>query len=102
VDGLVEDGILKRVRAKSIDLIVMTTHGRGPFSRFWLGSAAVEIVRHGPAPVLLVRPQQAPQDLGPKPTLRRILIRMALSCLLSARNLVYDARAVLDKLRGVR
>ena len=27
-------------------------------SRFWLGSVAVELVRHGPAPILLVRPRR--------------------------------------------
>jgi nucleotide-binding universal stress UspA family protein len=56
VGGLIEDAILERVRTKPADLIVMTTHGRGPMSRFWLGSVAVELMRHGPVPILLVRP----------------------------------------------
>jgi nucleotide-binding universal stress UspA family protein len=55
-DGMVEDAILERVQTKPADLIVMTTHGRGSMSRFWLGSVAVELVRHGPVPILLVRP----------------------------------------------
>lgn len=38
-----------------VDLIVMCTHGRGGFERFWLGSVADGLIRHLPAPVLLVR-----------------------------------------------
>jgi nucleotide-binding universal stress UspA family protein len=74
VGGLIEDAILERVRTKPADLIVMTTHGRGPMSRFWLGSVAVELVRHGPVPILLVRPQEDSTVTPPEPTLRRILI----------------------------
>ena len=74
VGGLTVDGILERARTKPADLVVMTTHGRGPMSRFWLGSVADELVRHAPVPILLVRPQEAPQDLEPEPTLRRMLV----------------------------
>jgi nucleotide-binding universal stress UspA family protein len=38
------------------DLIVMATHGRGAFSRFWLGSVADHVMRHATVPVLLIRP----------------------------------------------
>lgn len=38
------------------DLIVMTTHGRGPVSRFWLGSIADRLTRTSPVPLYLVRP----------------------------------------------
>ncbi|HEX5415265.1 MAG TPA: universal stress protein [Chloroflexota bacterium] len=37
-------------------LIVMATHARGSFSQALLGSVAVDVVRHGTAPVVLVRP----------------------------------------------
>jgi nucleotide-binding universal stress UspA family protein len=43
-----------------IDLVVMTTHGRGGFSRFWLGSVADELLRRVSSPVLLFRPSEAP------------------------------------------
>jgi nucleotide-binding universal stress UspA family protein len=72
--GMIVDGILDRVRTKPADLIVMTTHGRGPMSRFWLGSVAVELVRHGPAPILLVRPQEDSTAPPSELTLKRILI----------------------------
>ncbi len=56
------------------DLIVLTTHGRGPLSRFWLGSVATDLVQRAPAPVLLVRPKEGPTDLSHIATPRRILI----------------------------
>jgi nucleotide-binding universal stress UspA family protein len=37
------------------DLVVMATHGRSGVARFALGSVADRMVRHGTAPVLLVR-----------------------------------------------
>lgn len=38
------------------NLMVLTTHGRGPLSRFWLGSTTDELIRHTPAPLLVYRP----------------------------------------------
>lgn len=38
------------------DLTVMSTHGRGPVARAWLGSVADHFVRTTSAPVLMVRP----------------------------------------------
>lgn len=40
------------------DVIAMTTHGRGGFSRLLLGSVAVQVLRDSPVPVLLSRPQE--------------------------------------------
>lgn len=56
------------------DLIVMTTHGRGPLSRSWLGSVADELVRRATKPILLVRPQEKARDLSVEPVLRHILV----------------------------
>ena len=42
-----------------IDLVVMTTHGRGGISRFWLGSVADQLLRRTAVPVLLLRPQES-------------------------------------------
>jgi nucleotide-binding universal stress UspA family protein len=56
------------------DLIVMTTHGRGPLSRLWLGSVADELLRRATGPLLLVRPQEAAPDLASEPVLRHLLI----------------------------
>jgi nucleotide-binding universal stress UspA family protein len=56
------------------DLVVMTTHGRGPLSRFWLGSVADGLVRQLSVPLLLVRPKEGPVDLDAEVRLRRFLI----------------------------
>ncbi|HSL71468.1 MAG TPA: universal stress protein, partial [Longimicrobiales bacterium] len=45
------------VREAGIELIVMTTHGRGGLSRAWLGSVADSLVRSINVPVLLFRPR---------------------------------------------
>lgn len=42
-------------RADAADLVVMATHGRGRFSRFWLGSTTDGMIRRCRQPVLLVR-----------------------------------------------
>ena len=36
-------------------LVVLTTHGRGGFSRVWLGSVTVDLLRHSRTPLLVVR-----------------------------------------------
>jgi nucleotide-binding universal stress UspA family protein len=55
-EGFVPDEILNEARDFSADLIVMATHGRGPISRFWLGSVAGHCLRRAHRPLLLVRP----------------------------------------------
>ncbi|MFP3947845.1 MAG: universal stress protein [Gemmatimonadota bacterium] len=57
------------------DLLVMATHGRGPFSRFWLGSVADHIVRHSTYPVLLIRPGESQQvDVSARTSFDHILV----------------------------
>ena len=60
--------------ATKADLVVMTTHGLGPLSRFWLGSVADEMVRRATTPILLVRPQEKAPDFTFEPMLRHILV----------------------------
>ena len=43
------------VKQHAIDLVVMTSHGRGGFSRTALGSVTDRLLAHGTAPVLIVR-----------------------------------------------
>ena len=47
---------------RGASLIVMTTHGRGGFTRAWLGSVADELLRRSPVPLLIVRPVDAEED----------------------------------------
>lgn len=51
-------------REAGIDLVVMCSHGRGGPARFALGSVADHLLRHGEAPVLLVRAFGEPVDLA--------------------------------------
>ena len=61
-------------RAASADLVVMSTHGRGPLGRFWLGSVADELIRVIPAPLLLVRPNQSAPDIDREPEFRHVMV----------------------------
>ncbi len=58
-------------------LVVLSTHGRGPVSRAWLGSIADRLLRHIEEPILMVRPEdEGPADLTFRPDFRRILIAL--------------------------
>jgi nucleotide-binding universal stress UspA family protein len=48
-------------RETGADLMVMTTHGRGPLRRAWLGSVADGLLRRTPCPILAVRPGEGTQ-----------------------------------------
>jgi nucleotide-binding universal stress UspA family protein len=54
--GVPADEILDYARRHAIDLIVVGTHGRGPFASVVLGSVAEAIVRHARCPVMVVPP----------------------------------------------
>jgi nucleotide-binding universal stress UspA family protein len=76
VDGPVIDALSEHVAEVKADLVVMSTHGRGPLSRFWLGSVADGLVRRLTVPLLLVRPQEqeGEVDLASEQLLRHLLI----------------------------
>jgi nucleotide-binding universal stress UspA family protein len=74
LDGTVPDVLHEHAATVEGGLIVMTTHGRGPLSRFWLGSVADNLIRRSALPVLLVHPQNEPPDLAEPPVLRHVLI----------------------------
>jgi nucleotide-binding universal stress UspA family protein len=65
VEGPTVEALCGAVREAAADLVVLTTHGRGPLSRFWLGSVADALVRQLTVPVLLVRPTE--EEDGPAP-----------------------------------
>lgn len=54
--GNIAASVVRHAREVAADLVVMTTHGRGPMRRAWLGSVADGVIRTSPIPVLLVRP----------------------------------------------
>jgi len=57
--GLAATALAEYVRDSGVDLVVMTTHGRGGFQRAWMGSVADHLIRTLTVPVLVVRPAQA-------------------------------------------
>jgi nucleotide-binding universal stress UspA family protein len=52
--------ILQFVRENQIDLIVMRSHGETGIKRWLLGSVARGIIRHSPAPALIIRDASTP------------------------------------------
>jgi nucleotide-binding universal stress UspA family protein len=56
LDGPVAVTLCKHALDVKADLTVMTTHGRGPLSRFWLGSTTDDLVRNTPVPLLIYHP----------------------------------------------
>jgi nucleotide-binding universal stress UspA family protein len=55
-DGRVWEEIERLIQEKSIDLLVIGTHGRRGMGKLLLGSTAEQIFRHAPCPVLTVGP----------------------------------------------
>lgn len=74
VEGDIGASIVAEADRQKPDLVVMTTHGRGPLSRFWLGSVANELIRQLSMPLLLARPSETPPDLNSDPRFQHILI----------------------------
>jgi nucleotide-binding universal stress UspA family protein len=73
--GMAPEALQHHVRSKQADLVVMTTHGRGPLSRMWLGSVTDRFIRGTSTPVLIVRPEEAEEsDLSKEITFGRVLI----------------------------
>ncbi|HUG28274.1 MAG TPA: universal stress protein, partial [Gemmatimonadales bacterium] len=72
LDGPVVDMLADAIRAHGSDLVVLATHGRGGFSRFWLGSTATGLIRQSPAPLLLLRPGEGELLLPLRP--KRVLV----------------------------
>ena len=73
--GTVPAALERHVLESDGDLLVMTTHGRGPLGRLLAGSIADALVRHAGKPVLLVRPVEGePATLEADPIVERILV----------------------------
>ncbi len=76
LEGEVAHSITEAVAQHGADLVLMTTHGRGPIGRFWLGSVADELIRHLTTPLLLVRPEEGPLDWSQDPEIKHLLISL--------------------------
>jgi nucleotide-binding universal stress UspA family protein len=78
LEGPVVETIVEHAQSVTANLIVMTTHGRGPFSRFWLGSVADGLIRRAPAPLIVLRPhdEKPNQSSGAHWPPRHILVAL--------------------------
>lgn len=101
-EGPVVEAILE-VAEESADLVVMSTHGRGGLSRFWLGSVADGLARACSVPLFFVRPEEDGSPEGADaPELEHVLVsldgsRLARQILATATEIgdLYDARYTL-------
>ena len=71
LEGNAAEEILEYARREGIELIAITTHGRGALGRLVFGSVADEVLRKAPCPVLVERVGkkggEATPDSGPTP-----------------------------------
>jgi nucleotide-binding universal stress UspA family protein len=58
IDGSPADRLTEYAQRTQVEMIVMSTHGRGPVSRAWMGSVADRVVRHVDVPVILIRAEK--------------------------------------------
>jgi nucleotide-binding universal stress UspA family protein len=58
--------IVRVAGERSVDLIVISSHGRTGLGRLFFGSTAESVVRHAPCPVLVVKPPNERDEGGPK------------------------------------
>ncbi len=74
LQGSPGEAIVRQAEADHTGLIVMATHGRGPASRFWLGSTTDYVLRHVAVPVLVVHPGPDGPAEAAVPAIRRIMV----------------------------
>ena len=76
LEGEVVPALQGHIESRGIDLVVMTTHGRGGVSRAWLGSVADALVRRLHVPVLLSRARTTGRGGVDAPPVRRVLVSL--------------------------
>lgn len=116
--GSPPDEILEYVKKNKIGLIAMTTHGRGGFTRWLLGSTAEKVIQETASPVLLIRSRHPSEaEVSRKVAFSRILVPLdgssigeaALPCvealaskIKSSVTLVYVGSPVYEALRQLQ
>jgi nucleotide-binding universal stress UspA family protein len=73
-DGHVSDALAGYVRRNEIELIVISSHARGGFARFSLGSVTDSLIRHTTVPVLVVKPAASYLNPQVRAEFRRIVV----------------------------
>lgn len=61
--GKPENTIVLTAKQEQVDLIVMFTHGYGPFERLIVGSVTEKIIREAPCPVIATRNGEVPEHM---------------------------------------
>ena len=72
--GPVADALEGYAKRNNIDLIVISSHGRGGFSRLSLGSVADALIRRTTIPVLIVKPPASYLNPQVRSAFRRIVV----------------------------
>jgi nucleotide-binding universal stress UspA family protein len=99
IEGPVAAALGDYVGQHAIDLVVMTTHGRGALAQLWFGGVADQLVRSLPAPIVLLHPDSETQHGKTEVPLHHILIPLDLSEL--SEHIIEHAIAV-GSLTGAR
>ena len=73
-DGPVPDALEAYASANNVDLIVISSHGRGGISRLSLGSVTDSLIRHTTTPVLVVKPRASYLNPEAGEPFRRIVV----------------------------
>lgn len=76
LEGLAGPALVTELEHSVPDLLVMATHGRGPLSRFWLGSVADHVIRHTTTPVLLLHPRDGDPVPATEMKMERIIVAL--------------------------
>src|SRR6266542_601366 len=105
--GPIADALRGYAIRNGVDLIVMSSHGRGGLARVWLGSVADRLIRETGLPVLVVRPPSVATATTGRADYSRILIpldgsRLAEQSLSPAILLARSERSCVTLLRVVR
>jgi len=74
LEGSIADSISQHAAGKGADLVVMTVFGAGPWTRFWLGSVADQLVRKLPMAIVMLWPHERAPELSSEPSFKQILI----------------------------
>lgn len=98
LDGKAASAIQEYVSANQIELVVMTSHGRGGFRRFCLGSVADTLVRSLEVPILVIRSRDGAPERLHAYQLHRVLVaydgsELALNAFRAALNLCHALEA---------
>ncbi|HEY7310925.1 MAG TPA: universal stress protein [Gemmataceae bacterium] len=76
LEGTIAQTLQEHALDEGCDLVVMTTHGRGPVSRFWLGSVADQLVHRLPIPLLLIHTREVEAPPAAEPEVRNVLVAL--------------------------